>query len=78
MEEAESVLTQFDKYSIQLVEANRRLTYEATKLKAKYTIAYADCFAAILALSLKALLVTGAPEFKKLSHELLIEWIATK
>ena len=70
MEEAESVLTQFDKYSIQLVEADRRLTYEATKLKAKYTIAYADCFATVLASSLKALLVTGAPEFKKLSHEL--------
>ncbi len=78
MEEAESVLTQFDKYPIQLVEADRRLTYEATKLKAKYTIAYADCIAAVLASSLKALLVTGDPEFKKLSDELLIEWIATK
>ena len=78
MEEAESVLTQFDKYSIQLVEADRRLTYEAAKLKAKYTIVYADCFAAVLASSLKALLVTGDPEFKKLSHELSIEWIVTK
>ena len=78
MEEAESVLTQFDKYPIHLVEAGRRLTYEATKLKAKYTIAYADCFAAVLASSLKALLVTGDSEFKKLSDELLIEWIATK
>ena len=78
MEEAESVLTQFDKYPIQLVEADRRLTYEAAKLKVKYPIAYADCFAAVLASSLKAFLVTGDPEFKKLPDELLIEWIATK
>jgi len=78
MEEAESVLTQFDKYPIHLVEAGRRLTYEAAKLKTKYTIAYADCFAAVLASSLKALLVTGDPEFKKLSDELSIEWIVTK
>ena len=50
-------------YPIHLVEAGRRVTYEAAKLKAKYTIAYADCFAAILASRLKALLVTGDPEF---------------
>jgi len=78
MEEAESVLTQFDKYPIQLVEADRRLMYEAAKLKVKYPISYADCFAAALALSLNALFVTGDPEFKKLSHELSIEWIAAK
>jgi len=78
IEEAESVLTQFDKYPIQLIEADRRMTYEAAKLKAKYKIAYADCFAAALASSLKALLVTGDPEFKKLSHEISIEWIVTK
>jgi predicted nucleic acid-binding protein len=65
-------------YPIHLVEASRMLMYETAKLKAKYTIAYADCFAAILASSLKALLVTGDSEFKKLSDELLIEWIATK
>ena len=78
VEEAESVLTQFDKYPIKLVEADRGLTYEAAKLKARYKIAYADCFAAALALSLNALLVTGDPEFKMLAHELSVEWIATK
>ena len=74
VEEAESILTQFDKYPIKLIEADRRLTYEAAKLKAKYKIAYADCFAA----SLNALLITGDPEFKKLAHELSVEWIAKK
>ncbi len=78
VEVAESVLTQFDKYPIKLVEADRRLTYEAAKLKARYKITYADCFAAALTLSLNALLITGDPEFKKLAHELSVEWIATK
>ncbi len=35
-------------------------------------------FAAALASSINALLVTGDPEFKKLTYELSIEWIATK
>ena len=71
-------MAQFDKYSIKLVEADRGLTYEAAKLKARYKIAYADCFAAALALSLNALLVTGDPEFKMLAHKLSVEWIPTK
>jgi len=50
-------------YPIHLVEASRRLTYEAAKLKVKYSIAYADCFAAVLALSLNAIFVIGDPEF---------------
>jgi len=78
IEEAENVLTQFNKYPIQLIEADKKLTYEAAKLKARYNIAYADCFAAALSSRLKALLVTGDPEFEKLEDEISIEWIATK
>ena len=36
-----------------------RWTYKAATLKAKYKIAYAECFAAALTSSLKAFLVTG-------------------
>lgn len=58
VEGAESVITQFNKYPIQLIEADRALTYEAARLKARYKIAYADCFAAALSLKLKAPVVT--------------------
>lgn len=75
VEGAENVLTQFKKYPIQLVEADQRLTYEAAKLKARYKIAYADCFATALSLRLKAPVVTGDPEFKKLEDEISIQWI---
>ena len=51
------------------------LAYEAAKLKGKYRIAYADCFAVALSVKLNATLVTGDPEFKKLKGRISIQWI---
>jgi ribonuclease VapC len=73
--EAEKVILQLDKFPIQVVEANRDFAYEAAKLKGKYRIAYADCFAAALSLKLNASLVTGDSEFKKLKERISIQWI---
>ena len=39
-----------------------------TNIKANYSIAYADCFAASLALAKNAIIVTGDPEFKKIEE----------
>jgi len=75
IEEAEKVMKQFSKHFIQLVDADRDLAYRAAKLKAIYPIAYADCFAAALSSKLKATVVTGDPEFEKLSHEVTIYWV---
>lgn len=72
---AEDVISQFKKYSIELIDADQQLTYEAAKLKGKYKIAYADCFAAALAMRLNAFVVTGDPEFKKFDSDVKIEWI---
>ena len=76
VEEAEKVMEQFSKHSIQLIDADEDLTYRAAKIKAIYPIAYADCFAAALSSKLKATVVTGDPEFEKLSHEVSICWIS--
>ncbi len=73
--EAEKVILQLDKYPVEIVEANRDLSYEAAKLKGKYRIAYADCFAVALSVKMNAILVTGDPEFKKLKERLSIQWI---
>lgn len=75
VDDAERVIGQMHKYPIRLIDADKELTYSAAKLKAQYKIAYADCFAAALSSKLKAFLVTGDPEFKKLSHEISIHWI---
>ena len=73
--EAEKVILQLDKFPIQVIEVNRNFAYEAAKLKGKYRIAYADCFAAALSLKLNASLVTGDSEFKKLKERISIQWI---
>ena len=73
--EAEKVILQLDKFPIQIIEVNRDFAYEAAKLKGKYRIAYADCFAVALSLKLNASLVTGDLEFKKLKERISIQWI---
>ncbi len=73
--EAEKVILQLDRFPIQIVDINKNLAYEAAKLKGKYHIAYADCFAAALSMQLNATLVTGDPEFKKLRERISIQWI---
>ncbi|MEA2083062.1 MAG: type II toxin-antitoxin system VapC family toxin [Thermodesulfobacteriota bacterium] len=76
--EAEDIIKQFNKYPIQLVEADQAITYEAAKLMGMYKIAYADCFAAALSLRMKAPIVTGDPEFKKLGQKISVQWIRSK
>jgi len=77
VETAEKVIEQLRKYPIELVDADLKLTYEAAKLKARYKIAYADCFAAALSRKLNAVIVTGDPEFKKPGDEYSIQWLET-
>ncbi len=75
---AETVIRQLKQYPIEVVDANQKLTYEAAKLKGKYRIAYADCFAAALSRRLGAEIVTGDPEFKKLEGECSIHWLKSR
>lgn len=58
-----------------VIDADKTITIEAAKLKAKYPVAYADCFAAALGVLKKSKVVTGDPEFKKLKKAVKVEWI---
>jgi ribonuclease VapC len=51
--------------------------WSAAELKGKYPIAYADAFAAALALKHRCPLVTGDPEFRSVEG-LELEWIGRK
>ncbi len=73
---AEEVIKHLGNYPLTLIEADHSLTKAAAKLKGKYKIAYADCFAAALAKQRKATVLTGDPEFKLLKDEVKIVWIA--
>ena len=61
--------------AIEIVEADWELTHQAAAFKVNGNIAYADCFAAALAKSYKAKLITGDTEFKVLGDEIKITWI---
>jgi len=74
-DKAEESILILDQLPITLVLADRFQTYQASKLKAKYTVAFADCFAAALALQKQSKILTGDPEFKKLEEEIKIEWL---
>jgi predicted nucleic acid-binding protein len=51
------------------------LTRQAAIYKATRKMSYADCFAAALAKSKNAELVTGDPEFKEVEKEIKIGWL---
>jgi predicted nucleic acid-binding protein len=60
---------------IEIVDADWQLTHQAARFKVNGKISYADCYAAALAKSRKAELVTGDKEFKPLDGEIKIAWL---
>lgn len=72
---ADEVASHLDKYPFKIIEASRDLTRAAAQFKGKFTIAYADCFAAALACRYDATVLTGDPEFKLLENDLQVSWL---
>ena len=66
---AEIVLDALLKFPLHIVDADLSLSLEAAKLKAKYSLSYADAFAAALTITRKATLITGDEEFRSLDRE---------
>ena len=48
---------------------------EAARIKAEYSLSYADCFAVATALKEDAPVVTGDPEFKKIEEIIKVDWV---
>jgi ribonuclease VapC len=60
---------------IQVVPADLELTRTAAEFKASKKMSYADCFAAALAKTRKAELVTGDGDFKTVEGEVKVLWL---
>ena len=73
--EVHQILANLESSNVEFVEAGQDLALKAAELKAEYPIAYADTYAAALAMLREAVLVTGDPEFKKLEERISIEWL---
>ena len=69
------VLGTLEATKIDIVPVGRSLALAAAHIKAEHPLAYADAFAAALAMAEDATLVTGDPEFRSLEKGLSIQWI---
>lgn len=69
------VLGNLEATQVKIIPIERNLTLTAAHIKADHVLAYADAFAAALAMQEKATLVTGDPEFASLDSFLSIQWI---
>lgn len=74
-EKAQEIERLIESFPISLVDADKKLTREAARMKATKPMAYADCFAAALARLQKAEIYTGDPEFKAVEKEIKIIWV---
>ena len=60
---------------IQFENADWEITQEAARFKSQHKMSYADAFAAALAKTKRAELITGDNEFKPLDGEIKISWV---
>ena len=72
---AKTQLEKFFELSIQVIPPSSEIILSASEIKAEYAISYAECFAVATALKFDASVVTGDPEFKKVTHLLQVIWI---
>ena len=71
--EADSVLKDLYLLPIEVISAEDDIVLEAARLKMKYTLSYADAFAAVTAQQKDATLLTGDPELIDLKRIVHIE-----
>ncbi len=72
---AEQVARLISTLPIEVIPADLEMARQAAEFKARKKMSYADCFAAALAKSRKAALVTGDKEFRQGEGEVKILWI---
>ena len=71
--EADSVLQDLYLLPIEVISAEDDIVLDAARLKMKYTLSYADAFAAVTAQQKDATLLTGDPELIDLKRMVKIE-----
>ena len=68
-------LAAIDQLPIKLIEADRRMALAAAHVKAHHPISYADALVVALAQQMQATILTGDPEFGKIEHLVVVEWL---
>ena len=73
---AQQVLAAIEQLPLELLDASQTRVSAAAHIKANYPIAYADAFAVAAAQEFQATVVTGDPEFAKVTAIIRVEWLA--
>ncbi len=74
---AQRAIAAMDQLPMSVVDADRKLTLSAAKVKAHHGISHADAFAIALAQAEQATVLTGDPEFRKVEALVAIDWLPT-
>jgi len=74
---ADETMLIMDQLPITFVNVDRTIAHQAAKLKARYAVAFGDCFAAALAIINQGRVLTGDPQFKMLAKEVGIDWLSS-
>jgi ribonuclease VapC len=74
---AQRAIAAMDQLPMSVVDADRKLTLSAARVKAHHGISYADAFAVALAQARQATVLTGDPEFRKVEALVAIDWLPT-
>lgn len=69
------VLAHIHRLRLTILPVPNELIYQAAEFKAEYGISYADCLVLACAIEQAATIVTGDPEFRKVSHVARIHWM---
>jgi ribonuclease VapC len=69
------VLANIERLGFTTLPVPNTLIFQAAEYKAIYSISYADCFVLASAIEHKATIVTGDPEFTKVSDLVDILWV---
>lgn len=72
---ARETLAAVEQLPIEIIAADRDISLAAAELKAAHPVAYADCFAAALALKNAGSVLTGDPEFKRFEPAVTVSWL---
>jgi ribonuclease VapC len=75
MKRGEEILDKIRMLPIKILSISDPEVIEAARIKAKYPISYADAFPVAKALQSGATVVTGDPEYKKVSKIIEILWV---
>ena len=76
--DADSGIHSLKQLGIRFIDVHWELAQQAARFKQKNQMSFADCFAAALAKSKAATLVTGDTEFKQVEREIAIDWLKNK